>query len=116
MKKMGAYCKAYPISRFREYAHWKEYSQNARAETQTVDGKEAQVIRTLKEDDFLYLQENYQVTDGIFLDEHVIFDDVTESWVTYCTNVLEFDPEGAVADPPVTVAETSASAGSGAPA
>jgi hypothetical protein len=92
MQKMGTYCKAYPIDRFRAYPHWKENDQNTRTETQVVDGKETQVVRKLTDDDFLYLQENYHVTDGIFIDENVIFDDVSESWVEYCKTVLEFDP------------------------
>ena len=94
MKSMGAYCKAYPITRFRAFPQWTEQEQNVRPETQVVDGKEVQVARTLTDDDFLYLQENYHVTDGIFIDEHVIFDAVSEQWIEYCTTALEFDPEG----------------------
>ena len=28
------------------------------------------------EDDFLYLQENFTLTDGIFIDENIVFDDI----------------------------------------
>jgi hypothetical protein len=92
--QMGAYCKAYPIDRFRAYRQWTEQAQNARTETQVVDGKEVTVTRTLGEDAFLYLQENYCVTDGIFIDENIIFADVSEAWLEYCKTVLAFDPEG----------------------
>ena len=99
MAKMGRYCKAYPITRFREYSSWTENAAQARAEKQTVDGKEVEVQRTLTDDDHLYLQEDYRVTDGIFLDENVIFDDVTPEWVDYCTNVLKFEiPKPATAN------------------
>jgi hypothetical protein len=31
------------------------------------------------------------VTDGIFLDENIIFDEVTPEWMDFCTNTLKFD-------------------------
>ena len=37
------------------------------------------VGRQLTENDFLYLQENFQVTDGIFIDENIVFAEVTRN-------------------------------------
>jgi hypothetical protein len=34
------------------------------------------------------VQENLAVTDGIFLDENVIFSDVTPEWIEFCRTVL----------------------------
>ena len=36
------------------------------------------------------MQRNFTVTDGIFIDENIIFDDVTDAWKDFCQNVLEF--------------------------
>jgi len=91
MSKMGKYCKAYPISKFREFGEWTEDSQNARKEKKQVDGKEVEMTRELTDDDFLYLQENFTVTDGIFIDENIIFDKVTTQWVDFCKNNLGFE-------------------------
>ena len=91
MAKMGKYCKAYHVTRLREFAGWTEKSDNTRKEKQMIDGKEIEVNRQLTDDDFLYLQENFTVTDGIFLDENIIFDDVTPSWVDFCKNDLKFE-------------------------
>jgi hypothetical protein len=91
MKKMGAYCKAYPIQRLREFSGWTENAQNARSERTEIDGKQVEEPRALTEDDFLYLQDNYTVTDGIFKDENVIFDDVTPQWLDFCRDVLKFE-------------------------
>lgn len=91
MSKMGKYCKAYPISKFREFGEWTEDSQNARKEKKQVDGKEVEITRELTDDDFLYLQENFTVTDGIFIDENIIFDKVTTQWVDFCKNNLGFE-------------------------
>jgi len=88
---MGRYCKAYLASRFREYSNWTENSENVREREETADGKEVKVKRALKDDDVLYLQENYTVTDGIFLDENIIFDNVTPEWKEFCTTTLEFE-------------------------
>ena len=80
---MGKYCKAYMIPSFREFSGWKEKSENAR--------KENDAPRQLTEADFLYLQENFVVTDGVFIDENVIFDNVTPDWIDFCKTVLKFE-------------------------
>ena len=83
MSKMGNYCKAYMIPSFRAFSGWTELSENARNESGSP--------RQLTEGDFLYLQENFTVTDGVFLDENVIFDKITPEWIDFCKNILKFD-------------------------
>lgn len=89
MPNMGRYCKAYPITNLREFAGWAENAANARPADDDADAKD--VARTLTGDDFLYLQENYVVTDGIFIDENIIFDSVTPEWIDFCRNTLAFE-------------------------
>lgn len=93
MATMGKYCKAYSVLRLRSFPKWTENSQNLKKEKQQVDGKEVEVRRELTDDSYLFLQENFTVTDGIFLDENVIFSDVTPEWIDYCRNELHFEPE-----------------------
>lgn len=91
MAEMGKYCKAYYVERFRAYSGWKENTANLRKETQEVDGKEVEVERTsLNDKDILYLHDNYVVTDGIFKDEHIVFDAVDDAWKSFCEKDLEF--------------------------
>lgn len=90
-KMMGKYCKAYPVASLREFPGWSEKTENLRKERKVVEGKEVEVERLLSDQDFLYLQENYVVTDGIFMDDHVIFDDVTPEWIDFCQNTLKFE-------------------------
>jgi hypothetical protein len=92
MANMGRYCKAYPIKRFREFSRWSENLQNLRKETKHVDGKDVTGTRELREDDFFYLQENLVVTDGIFIDENVVFDNITPEWEEFCRHELNFTP------------------------
>lgn len=91
MAIMGKYCKAYPIKRLREFSHWTEQTENTRKEKKTINGEEVEVNRGLTDDDFLYLQENYVVTDGIFMDENIIFENVTPEWKDFCQNTLGFE-------------------------
>lgn len=91
MSKMGKYCKAYPVSRLREFSGWKENLQNTRLEKSDVDGKEVERPRQLTNDDHLFLHEDFTVTDGIFLEQNVIFSEVTPEWQTYCSEILKFE-------------------------
>ena len=108
MRKMGMYCKAYPIERFEEFGGWPEDVDKIRRQQRAQDNTEADSLP-----DFLYLQENFTVTDDIFLDEHVIFDNVTPEWVDFCKNTLNFEiPEHqrAEANPPAEANAEIASA------
>lgn len=88
---MGRYCKAYPIARLREFGGWVENGENTRKVKREIDGVEVEAPRELTEGDHLYLQENYVVTDSIFIDENIVFADVTPEWKEFCKNVLEFE-------------------------
>ncbi|MEH2112712.1 hypothetical protein [Nostoc sp.] len=91
MATMGKYCKAYSLQKLRHFNQWSENSENTRKEKQEVDGKEVEVKRALTDDDFLYLQDNYIVTDEIFKDENLIFDHITPEWIDFCKNILLFE-------------------------
>lgn len=106
MPKMGRYCKAYPIPRLREFAGWTENARNARKEKRQVDGREEEAPRALTDEDHLYLQENLVVTDGIFIDENIIFDEVTPEWQDFCRNKLMFEVPD-YENPPATSQEVN---------
>ncbi|NJN14048.1 MAG: hypothetical protein HC836_32270 [Richelia sp. RM2_1_2] len=91
MAIMGKYCKAYLIKNLRQFEQWTENLENTRKEKQEIDGKEVEVKRVLTDDDFLYLQENYVVTDGIYKDENIIFENITPRWKEFCHQTLEFE-------------------------
>ncbi|HEY0783300.1 MAG TPA: hypothetical protein VGE98_12650 [Thermoanaerobaculia bacterium] len=114
--EMGKYCKAYEAKQLREYPHWSENAANARKDKKEVDGKEVEVTRELNDESILYIQENYIVTDGIFKDENIIFDNVTDEWKEFCHGKLAFEipvyepiniptAEGAAAEAPAAGSE-----------
>lgn len=95
MTTLGKYCKSFQLDRFRQFPEWTENLKNARKIRQEIDGATVEVERELSGADYLYLQENFTVTDSIFIDENIIFCNVTADWVDFCVNVLgvEFPTE-----------------------
>ena len=73
MSTIGSYCKAYPSYKFRAFQDWKEPEE-----------------RNFDDDEILFLQENYIVTENLYLDEGIIFDDVTFEWIEFCNHSLGF--------------------------
>jgi hypothetical protein len=90
MTILGKYCKGYPLRQLRQFPGWCEESQNARKVLTEVDGEMVERPRELADADYVYVQRNFTVTDGIFIDENIIFRDVTPEWIEYCRNVLGF--------------------------
>lgn len=91
MSIIGKYCKSYKLSQLREFPNWAEKAENARIVRKEVDGEIIESPRELTDDDYVYLHENFLVTDGIFIDENIIFSDVTPEWIEFCRNVLSPD-------------------------
>jgi hypothetical protein len=86
---MEKYCKAYPVERFQEFAGWAENSTPIAKEGTSVEtsnnGEEPPTAK------YLYLHQDYTVTDGIFADEKTVFGEVTPEWVDFCKSVLNFE-------------------------
>jgi hypothetical protein len=72
---MERYCKAYPVERFEEFPGWGKKSSS--------EGEEPAK--------YLYLHQDYTVTDGIFSGENVIFENLTPEWIEFCKDVLKFE-------------------------
>jgi hypothetical protein len=85
------YCAAYELKRLREYPGWSERAENARVDKQEVDGKEIEVRRELTDDSIVYIHDSYIVTDGIYKDMNLLFDDVTDAWKEFCHSTLGFE-------------------------
>jgi hypothetical protein len=90
MPILGRYSKAYPLGRLRQFSGWTERPESARRITKEVDGEIVEEARVLSDEDYVYVQRNFTVTDGIFVDENIIFSDVTLEWIEFCQTVLGF--------------------------
>jgi hypothetical protein len=90
MTILGKYCKGYQLRQLRQFPGWHEEAQNARRVLTEVDGQMVEAPRELTDADYVYVQRNFTVTDGIFIDENIVFEDVTPEWIEFCRNVLGF--------------------------
>lgn len=77
MAKIGADCKAYSVEKFRALSGWEKNFQNLGEEKQQMEGKDLKNARQIRENAFFYLQENFVVTDDIFIDQNIIYNNVT---------------------------------------
>lgn len=91
MAEMGRYCKAYLASDFKKFKGWNPNLENLRQPEAEKPGEEPEKRTALEDDDILYLQEELIVTDGIFKDENVLFQDDGDAWKKFCTDTLEFE-------------------------
>jgi hypothetical protein len=91
MATMGKYCKAYYAGSFRQYPGWSATLQHLQKNTDRSGSAGASApLLPVEDEDILYLQDTYVVTDGIFLDEHVVFDDASDDWRRFCQDTLQF--------------------------
>ena len=88
MTILGRYSKAYPLRELRQFSGWTEKAENARRVKREVDGEMVEEPRELTAEDDVYVHRNFTVTDGIFVDENIIFSEVTPEWIEFCQTVL----------------------------
>jgi hypothetical protein len=84
MEQFSLYCKAYSVADLRRFPEWRENPGSLRAEPDEAGP------RTLTDEDFLFLHEDLVITDGVFRDEHIVFDAVTDNWIRFCKEDLQF--------------------------
>lgn len=86
---MSAYCKAYLAEDLRRFPGWSE--QNPPAVARAEGDGESETAASA----YFYLHDDFVVTAGVYRDEQVVFDQVTDSWRTFCRSDLGFDVPGA---------------------
>jgi len=94
MAEMGSYCKAYRAEDLRKFAGWVEKAEPlvVRRRPSSEEEPERQNDNSAAEEtSYFYLQENFMVTAGIFRDQKIAFDHVTDEWKEFCKNVLKFE-------------------------
>jgi hypothetical protein len=92
MTTLGKYCRAYQLSRLRQFSGWSEKAENARKVMKQVNGEMVEMVRELTDEDYVYLHIDFTVTDGIFIDENILFTDVSPEWIEFCRTSLAHEP------------------------
>lgn len=88
-KQMGKYCKAYPVAALKQFGGWTDTLETP-VDNSNGEGSEKTEI-ALDGRHYLFLQEDFTVTKNIFLNEDVVFSDVTPEWMSFCKGTLKFE-------------------------
>jgi len=96
--EMGRYCKAYEAHQLKQYPGWDPDLSQLRPPEGDGAGEEGESRTGIEDDDILYLHEDLVVTDDVYRDEYVLFQDPSEEWRRFCRETLEFEvPEDVLA-------------------
>lgn len=90
MAEMSNYCKAYLASELRQFPGWSETIPPlvVRKEMGSNDNPPTKA----DEAQYFFLHEDFTVTAGIFRNQQVTFNQVTDTWKEFCKTVLKFEP------------------------
>jgi uncharacterized protein len=81
------YCKAYHLKSLRQFPAWTESKINWSHKT---NGEGPDVVEPFSDDDIVFLHQDFTVTRSMWLNEDVIFNQVTPEWEQFCAGVLAF--------------------------
>ena len=82
------YCKAYHLKERREFHAWTESGTISKGQRQKAEGDEP--ASELEGDRVVYLHQDFSVTESMWSNEGVIFQQVTEEWKDFCSHKLGF--------------------------
>ena len=82
--KERSYSKAYALRDLRQFGGWKDDHGDGRGESPSPEGT------ALPDDAIAYLHRDFTVTESMWPEENVIFNDVTSEWIEFCETELGF--------------------------
>lgn len=82
------YCKAYYVRDLRKFPGWSEsrIRWNERRDKDAAD----QSDQGLTDDSIVYLHEDFSVTQSMWHNESIIFDQIDDDWKKFCSETLHF--------------------------
>jgi len=85
------YCKAYHLGDLRQFPYWAESKINwkekgGKKESDDTESED----KEFSNDGIVFLHQDFTVTQSMWINENVIFNQVTPEWEQYCTNTLKF--------------------------
>jgi hypothetical protein len=79
------YCKAYHLGDLRQYPAWSESRINWKKENGSRNGG-----TPFAEDKVVFIHQDLTVTESMWHNENVLFDNVNSDWEEFCTGSLKF--------------------------
>jgi hypothetical protein len=85
------YCKAYHLKDLRQYPAWSESRINWKEKKDAKDAKEAdQSNGEFTDDKIVFIHQDFTVTESMWHNENVIYNQVDEPWREFCSDSLAF--------------------------
>jgi hypothetical protein len=84
------YCKAYHLREMRRFADWSESKLNWKEEEDEADSSEL-VEQGFSDDAVVFIHQDLTVTQSMWHNENVIFNQVTAAWREFCAKELRFE-------------------------
>ena len=79
------YCKAYYLEDLRKYPSWRESRINWK-----ISGDGRSVSESFPDDKIVFIHQDFTVTESMWQNENVIFNQGDHSWKEFCANTLKF--------------------------
>jgi hypothetical protein len=79
------YCKAYLLSALRQFPGWSESRINWK---EAKDDLDAETVFT--DESVVFIHQDFTVTESMWHNENVIFNQVTPEWKEFCASALDF--------------------------
>ena len=84
------YCKAYPLSHLRQYPMWSESRINWKGRNNGNGDSNGEDAPAFADDKIVFVHQDFTVTESIWHDENVIFNNVDSAWREFCATSLKF--------------------------
>ncbi|HKP87266.1 MAG TPA: ankyrin repeat domain-containing protein [Blastocatellia bacterium] len=81
------YCKAYLLGELRKYPAWREGRINWKEKANGNGGPDE---APFPDDKIVFIQQDFTVTESMWHNENVIFNQVDPDWEEFCANTLKF--------------------------
>ncbi len=81
------YARAYLLGDLRKFSDWREEKINWKEIDRADENGNS---REFSDDDVVFVQEDFTVTQLIWPGENVIFNRITQEWIDFCTQELQF--------------------------
>jgi hypothetical protein len=85
------YSKAYYLKELRQFSGWTESRINWKDNRESLGADGAQgESESFSDDDIVFLHHDRTVTQSMWHNENIIYNQITREWEAFCTNVLRF--------------------------
>ena len=84
------YCKAYYLKELRRFPQWRESRINWKEKTDFDSEEEEGSEKEFADSDVVFIHQDFTVTESMWHNENVIFNQVTPEWRVFCADMLQF--------------------------